>query len=428
MPTNEKMTLAERRKYLGLLQPHYRRAARGERGQMLDEMERVTHLHRKSLSRLMGQDLARRPRRGQRGPSYGHQLDAVLRAVAEAVDYICAERLQPNLVWLAEHLAQHGELELAPGQLDQLTRMSVSTLRRRLQRLSQDQPRLPRKRSQPANRSLRDIPMRRIPWDEPRPGHFEVDLVHHCGLSASGQYVHTLQMLDVATGWSERAASLGRSFLAVQDAFQRILARLPFPVLELHPDNGSEFFNDHLRRFWQDRYRPVQLSRSRPFQRNDNRFVEQKNNTLVRAYLGDQRLDTVRQTNLLNQLYDLMWLYYNFFQPVLRLEHKTVLASPGGPARIRRKFGQPQTPFDRLRATGILSSDVTAQLAALRTATNPRQLRREIYQRIDQLLRLPCARPNSTQDVYATLFAHPSPTKGEAHPVTLSFDRTITAR
>jgi hypothetical protein len=428
MPADDEMTIAERRKYLRLIQSRYVHAKRGERGRMLDEMEKVTHLHRKSLTRLMHRDLARRSRRRQRGRSYGHQLDLALRIIAESVDYVCAERLRPNLVWLAQHLASHGELELNPDLLGQLARISTSTLHRCLQRLSQDQPRLPRKRPQPANHSLRDVPMRRIPWDEPQPGHFEVDLVHHCGLSASGQYIHTLQMIDVATGWSERAATLGRSYLAVEDAFERILARLPIPVLEVHPDNGSEFFNDHLRRFWRERYQDAQLSRSRPLQRNDNRFVEQKNNTLVRAYFGDQRLDTVRQTNLLNQLYHRMWLYYNFFQPVMRLEEKVILPSAGGSTRIQRKFDQPQTPLDRLCATRILSSDVKAELVALRAATNPRQLRRELYHLIEQLLRLPCAKPNSTQDIYATLVAHPSPTKGEARPVTLSFDRTITPR
>jgi hypothetical protein len=235
-------------------------------------------------------------------------------------------------------------------------------------------------------------------------------------------------MIDVATGWSERAATLGRSYLVVQDAFERILARLPIPVSEVHPDNGGEFFNAHLCRFWQDRSQAVQLSRSRPFRRNDNRFVEQKNNTLVRAYLGDQRLDTVRHTHLLNQLYDLMWLYYNFFQPVLRLEAKIFLPSAARPARMRRKFDQARTPFDRLCATGILPSDVQTQLEALRTRSNPRQLRRDIYRLIERLLRLPAAKPDSIQDVYATLFTDPSPAKAGVRSATLSIDRTITAR
>lgn len=417
MPTNDQMTIDERRKYLRMMQFRYRQASRPDRGRLLDEMEQVNCLHRKSLIRLMGRDLTRRSRRKQRGPTYGRQVDTALRILAESLDYVCAERLQPNLAWLAQHLAQHGELQLTPELLEQLGHISVSTVRRRLQHLAQDQPRLPRRRPQPANRSLRDIPIRRIPWDEPQPGHFEVDFVHHCGLSASGQYLHTLQMIDVATGWSERAATLGRSYLAVQDAFERILARLPFPVLEIHPDNGSEFFNDHLRRFWRERYQGTQLSRSRPLQRNDNRFVEQKNDTLVRAYFGHNRFDTVAQTHRLNQLYDHMWLYYNFFQP-----------APGALARVKRRFDKAQTPLDRLCATAILPADLQAQLLALRTATNPRLLHQNIYRLIDRLLRLPCAKPETTQDVYATLFAHPSPMKGEARPVTLSFERTITAR
>jgi hypothetical protein len=94
----------------------------------------------------------------------------------------------------------------------------------------------------------------------------------------------TLQMIDVATGWSERVAVLGRSFRVMEAAFLHILARLPFPILEIHPDNGSEFFNHHMLRFWGQIVQGVKLSRSRPFHKNDNPRVEQKNATLVRAY------------------------------------------------------------------------------------------------------------------------------------------------
>lgn len=228
--------------------------------------------------------------------------------------------VQPNLVWMATHLAHHGELEISQHLLDQLSQISVSTMKRILKRIRQDEPRLPslgilygRRRPSRGNKVTRDVPMRRISWNEQQPGHFEVDLVHHCGSSASGEYVHTIQMIDVATGSSERVTVLGRSYLVMEDAFRRILARLPFPVLEIHSDNGSEFFNHHLLRFWKNIVQGVQLSRSRPYQKNDNRFVEQKNATLVRAYLGYDRLDSVAQTNAINQLYDEMWLYYSFF-------------------------------------------------------------------------------------------------------------------
>lgn len=320
MPNEEKMTINERRpyripweKYLRLLKKRYLKANRLGRGRLLDEVEAVTGSHRKSLIRLMNGSLERKPRRKQRGRTYGPEVDDALRVIAESLDYLCAERLTPNLVWMATHLAAHGEMEVSPPLLEKLGRISVSTVGRILARIRPDQPRLPRKGPEGAHRVTRDIPMKRISWNEQQPGHFEVDLVHHCGPSASGEYVHTLQMIDVATGWSERVAVLGRSYVVMEDGFRRILSRLPFPILELHPDNGSEFFNHHLLRFWKDIVQGVQLSRSRPYQKNDNRFVEQKNATLVRAYLGYDRLDSAAQTNAINRLYEKMWLYYNFF-------------------------------------------------------------------------------------------------------------------
>jgi hypothetical protein len=427
MSNDDEMTIDERRKYLRKMQKRYRKASEKERSMLLDEMQKITNLHRKSLIRLINGDLARKQRTKQRGRTYGLEVHRVLKVISESFDYLCAERLQPNLVWMAEHLAAHGELEISSRLIEQLEKVSVSTVRRILKRLGQDQPRLPRKGPEEANRFRRNVPAKRIPWNEQEPGHFEADLVHHCGISASGQYVHTLQMVDVATGWSERVATLGRSYLVIKDGFQRILTRLPFPVVEIHPDNDSAFFNAHLAKFWRNAIKDLEQSRSRAWHKNDNRFVEQKNSTLVRAYLGYVRLDTVDQTILLNQLYDKLWLYYNFFQPVMRLEEKVVVSQENGRRRIRRRYDQARTPFNRLCATGVLASEIQSQLEALRLATNPRDLRREIYELIYKLHDLPCAVEGQTQDVYQTLIASQDTMKGEDIPVTLSNDRTIYA-
>ena len=401
MSSEDKMTIDERYKYLRRMQKRYKKAGRRERQALLDEMETVTELHRKSLIRLMRGPIKRKQRKKQRGRVYGIEVDDALRVIWESTDYICAERLQPNLVWLAEHLGAHGELSVTPALLSQLAHISVSTVQRRLTHFRQDQPRLPRKGPREANRVRREIPMRRIPWNEQEPGHFEVDLVHHSGEVANGHYVHTLQMVDVLSGWSERVAVLGRSYLVMADGFRRIESRLPLPIVEIHPDNGSEFLNDHLVRYWRERFDNVKISRSRPYRKNDNRFVEQKNQTLVRAYLGSSRFDTVAQTNLLNQLYDQMWLYYNFFQPVMRLEEKVF--SPSDATRVRHKFDAAQTPYDRLCAVQAIPEARKQQFDKLRQQTNPRQLRRSIYQTIDALFALPCSQPGQTQDVYLTL-------------------------
>jgi hypothetical protein len=342
MPVDDPMTFDERRKYLRKMQKRYQGASKGQRSALLDEMQHVTRLHRKSLVRLIGCHLARRPRRRQRSPTYGLEVRRALGVIAGSLDHVCAERLQPTLVWMAQHLARHGELEISSALLAKLEKISVSTVWRLLKDMARDLPRLPRKGPQQANRYAREIPARRTPWDEQQPGHFEVDLVHHTGVSTSGQCVHSLQLVEVATGWSERAATLGRSYLVMQDAFQRIQARLPFPILELHPDNDGAIFNRYLMQFWGDQTTGIQLSRSRPYDKNDNRFVEQKNDTLIRACLGYDRLATVAQTNLLNHLYDQMWLYYNFFQPVMRLQEKIALPSQGRRPRIRRRFDRPR--------------------------------------------------------------------------------------
>ncbi len=215
--------------------------------------------------------------------------------------------------------------------------------------------------------------MGRIPWNTPDPGHCETDLVHHGGESASGEYGYTLQLIDVADFWSERVMLLGRGQLAMERAFTQVLERLPFAVKELHPDNGTQFFNYHLVRFWKERVSGVHLSRSRPYQKNDNRNVEQKNDTLVRHYFGELRLDTAEQIAAGTALYERMWLYYNLFQPVRHREQKIVEGDT-----VRRKWDEAQTPYQRLLVTGVLSQAQQERLQALYEQTNPLLLREEI--------------------------------------------------
>jgi hypothetical protein len=343
--------------------------------------------------------------------------------VARTLDYPCAERLQPALVSTASDLARHGELGLCEGLREGLGRISVSTVGRMVQRMRRDghPPRLARSRPSPPNPLTRSIPAGRLPRHLPDPGHFEVDLVHHCGQTTEGQYVHTLQLIDVATGWSERVAILGRSYLVLQDAFERILARLPFPILELHPDNGTEFFNRFLLTYWKQAVPQLTLSRSRPFHKNDNPLVEEKNGSLVRGYLGFARLDTVAQTQLLNRIYDRMWLLHNFFHPVMRLQ------SHPGPAALRR-YDRPVPAFDRLCHTSALPAHRQAALANLCHATNPLKLRDEVHGLLDRLSRLPRAKPSSPQDVRRTLYV-PAHQSREAHTsVALSIEGSTAAR
>jgi hypothetical protein len=382
VPDAERMTVDERRKCLKRMQRRYLAATREEWSRRLDEVAELTGLHRKSVVRLLkGPSLDRQPRRQQRGREYGAAVDDALRVIWESLDYICAERLTPALVATAEQLARHGELTVTDEVLDQLGRISVSSVQRRLTRLGQDTARFPRRGPDRANKVAREIPMRRIPWDTAEPGHVEVDLVPHSGPSSNGEFVPTFQMIDVATGWSERAAILGRSQRAMEAGTRLLLARLPLPIKERHPDHGPEVLNNHLVRIWGEAITGLQLSRSRPYQKHDTRFVAQKTDTLVRAYLGPARLDTPEQCAAVNALYDQRWVYYNLFQPVLHLIEKTHDGT-----RSRRQWDDAQTPFARLRATNTLAPAERERLEQLDAETNPRALRRTIQDGLHALL------------------------------------------
>lgn len=384
----DQMTVDERYAYLRRMHRRYVQASKQEKSRLLDEMCIMTGLHRKSLIRLLSRPtLQRQPRRRQRGKRFGPPVDDAIRLIGQTLDWVCAERLTPALAPTALQLVRFGEMQLPDELLHDLQTISISQVARIAQRVQQDEPRLPQRRgrARPARGVQADIPMRVIPWDESEPGHFEVDAVVHAGPQTRGDCVLTLQMIDVATAWSERVAVLGRSERAVCAGFAHILSRCPIPILELHPDNGSEFLNPHLLAFFGKERVNVRWSRSRPYHKNDNRFVEQKNATLVRAYLGRTAFTTRRERDLINALYETMWQYYNFFQPVLRQVRKETTFDAQGHAHTHRKHDRARTPLERLLESGILSAEAQQDLVALYELLNPLALHCTIEAQLQRL-------------------------------------------
>ncbi len=160
----------------------------------------------------------------------------------------------------------------------------------------------------------------------------------------------------------------------------RALERLPFEVKQLHTDNGAEFFNDHLIRYFGQEIMGLKLSRSRPFQKNDNRVVEQKSDTPVRQYIWHGRLDTPEEGGRLDEIYELMWTYYDLFQPVLHLVEKSYETG-----RLRRRWDEAKTPYQRLKDTKVLREDSETRLDKLYRETNPIELRQQIYRLLSKL-------------------------------------------
>ena len=241
----EKMEVGERFKYLRMMKERYHQADRGGKSLLLDEMERMTGLQRKHLiARMNGPGPYRRKGQGGRRRVYDEAVDQVIGLIWDTHDWICAERLQPTLVQTATKLVACAELEVSDEVLQKLGCISLSSVQRALCRIRpQREGRLPQ-----ARRGRRPeigveplVPLRVIPWDEPDPGHFEVDLVQHG--PAEEKVVYTLQCIDVLTGWSERFAILGNGYNVMWPVFPDFVAHGPIPVREVHCDNGPEFIN-----------------------------------------------------------------------------------------------------------------------------------------------------------------------------------------
>ena len=321
MATEEEMDVKERFKYLRMMKRRYEKVDRKTKGRLLDEMEAITGLHRKHLIVRMNESGPyRRKRKRERSRYYGEDVEEAIAIIADTLDWICAERLKPGLPQMAKQLAAFGEMEVDEELLQKLERISISTVRRIVQRVQPEGPRLPRarrgRRSDSAAQML--VPVSVIPWDEPSPGHFEVDLVHHSRSDVEGDFICTIQCIDVLTGWSERFAIKGHTFGVMWRAFQTFDRHCPLPVREVHSDNGSEFINASLIGYFGEHLVHIKQTRGEPGIKNHNRFVEQKNSSLVRAYFTDLYLHTSEHLELMNDIYTDMWLYYNFFQPVLR--------------------------------------------------------------------------------------------------------------
>jgi hypothetical protein len=218
-------------------------------------------------------------------------------------------------------------------------------------------------------------------WDRQQVGNVQLDFVLHCGRSTAGEYLVTLSGTDIASSWWEGGAQLGRSQKATEQSLESMIGRMPFRVVEAHPDNDSALLNDLLWNYC--RRRRIQMSRSRPYQKNDNAWVEQKNWTHVRKVVGYRRYTTAAQGEVMRELYITLAEFRNFFHPVLKLKEKVRV---GG--KVRRVYEEAQTPYQRLLALGGFSAKQRRQLQQRYESLNPAELRRRITELQDQLFEL----------------------------------------
>ena len=374
------MTRGSVKEYLEAVQGRYQKATRQEKGRILDEFVRVTGYHRKAAIRLLARGYEKGgTNRPGRPKEYGLEVLAALKRVWEASDRMCSRRLQPFLPELVRVLEQHGELAVPMEIKDQLCRMSQATIDRLLRPYRHRGLRRPFSTTKPGSLLKAAIPMRTFTdWDDKRPGFLEIDLVAHCGESTEGFYLNTLSAVDVATGWVECQGVWGKGQQRVGAAIHRTGQCLPFPLLGLDSDNGSEFINHHLYAYCQ-RNR-ITFTRSRPYKKNDSAYVEQKNWSVVRRLVGYDRYSSKEALAQLNRLYRLVRLYTNFYQPVMQLQHKTRHG-----AKVHKVYDQARTPYQRVVEAGVLTEAQQKTLAEQYQSLNPVKLLEQINQALERL-------------------------------------------
>jgi hypothetical protein len=287
----------------------------------------------------------------------------ILAAIWEAAGYPWSIRLKALLPlwlpWVRQRFA------LTPLLERQLLQISPRTIDRRLEPRKTSGRRRLYGRTKPGTLLKHAIPIKTDRWDVSNPGFAEVDLVSHSGNRADGQFCYSLNLTDIFSTWTETRAVLGKPQTGVHAAIDEIRSILPFPLCGLDSDNGSEFINHHLHRYC-IRHR-IQFTRGRPYKKDDNAHVEQKNWTHVRKLLGWNRYDSTHALRAINDLYRNEWrLMMNLFQPSVKLVRKIRIGS-----RLRRVYDHPQTPLDRLLASGHGDLASVQALQELRARLDP---------------------------------------------------------
>ncbi len=383
------MTRRSIMEYAQVLRSRYLGASKEEKGKMLDEFTQVTGLHRKAAIRLLHR--LRQPgvgkRRG-RPRRYGTGVAEALRAVWEASDRLCSKRLQPFIPEIIRVLRQHGEQMIDAATETQLCRVSPSTIDRLLRPCRKLGGRRGLSTTRPRSLLKSSIPIRTFAdWQDNKPGFTEVDLVAHCGESTEGFYLNTLCAVDVASGWTECLPVWGKGQVRVRSAVHRMRQHLPFALLGVDSDNGSEFINQCFYTYC--RQENITFTRSRSYKKNDSCHVEQKNGNVVRRLVGYDRYASKAAYQCLERLYSNVRLYVNFFQPTMKLLSKTRQG-----AKVHKIYEAAQTPYQRLLRSGIITEAERSELAAIYHGLNPVRLLQQINGNLEQLWQL-AQRPSS---------------------------------
>lgn len=376
------MSKMSKREYLIQLKKKYWKAKKKVKSQLLNDFCDFTHYNRKYALRLLNKPVpAKWKRYRTREKIYGQKTIDPLLVLWRAANEICGERFHPFIPILLPKLIELGEIKVDNETREKLLTISLGTVKRIIRKTKRRSKIKIKGTTKPGSILKKQIAVRYGRWTDIDPGWCETDTVAHCSDDVSGEFIYSLDVVDICSGWSEQAAIWGKGEMATKEQMDNIRKRLPFKLLGLDPDNGSEFINWQMLRYCQKN--KISLTRSRPYHKNDNAHVEQKNYTAIRQLVGYARLEKREQQDVLNDLYANEWRsYLNFFQPTMKLKEKI---KDTGTKKTTKKYFEAKTPYQRLMEHPKISQEQKDVLKSVYEKLNPIALQMEIKRKLELL-------------------------------------------
>ncbi len=371
----QRMSIDSKHELLLALRQHYLQASRKDKKQLLNGFVAATGYNRKHaivLLRATVQEIERRRQKRQRKKIYDDTVWQALVELWRTANRICSKRLVSFLPDLLEAMERFGHLSLETDTRTKLLSLSASTIDRLLAVERKKYGGRSKSTTKPGYLLKKHIAVRTFAdWNDAKPGFLEGDLVAHCGHNASGQFLNTFTLTDIATGWTELGALIRKSEADVMKFLYELVELLPFPLLGIDTDNGSEFIN-HTMLDW-CRENKITFTRSREHKKNDQAHVEEKNGSIVRRLIGYDRYEGIESWQALSTLYRVARLYINFFQPSVKLVSKS---RDGG--HVSKRYTEAKTPYRRVLESAAISEEKKAELSKLFITLDPVLLLSEI--------------------------------------------------
>lgn len=365
------MPIKFRREYLSTIRERYKNAPnKSQKTQILNEFCANCGYTRKYAIRILTLKVQPRVHRPGPAPVYGDQVVHHLKILWESMNKMCSKKMVVAIpLWIGFY-----DVDAATKAL--LQQVSASSIDRLLRPYKQAWRRGISTTDSSAFKNR--IPIQLLDHNVNEPGFTEADTVSHCGGSADGRFASSLTVTDLYSGWTENRATLTKQASVIVDQMKRIRGVLPFQMLGLATDNGSEFLNEEMLAYAKSKPEPFIFVRRRAYKKNDNAHVEQKNFTHVRELFGYERIEDMQTVLLMNEIYQAYWNpLWNYFTPMMKLVKKERARS-----KIKKTYDEPKTPYQRLMECDRLTLQEKRKLKEAYQAKNPFFLKKELDRKL----------------------------------------------